>query len=237
MTGIKALLELENLRDQISGLEKQLKSIPEFKELKKLKQEIEECQAEITKLRGELAGNKNNLKNVEDSINLLKDKISRADAELYSGHSANVKELEAAQKNIAQIREKVEESEEHAIKIMEILENNEQSFRQLMAVLEQKKQEFRRLHKFYNERKLELAGSLEEAEARKKVLEAAIEPELMEKYEKARARYSDGKPVAVLHNDVCSGCHMKVSFDLRRQAKSTDQSVYCDNCGRFLVID
>lgn len=237
MTIVKALLELEILQEQISSLEKQLKSIPEFKELKRLKQEIEECQFETVQLNEELASNKSNLKSVEDSINLLKVKIGRANDELYSGNTANVKELEAAQKNIDKIKEKVEESEEHALKMMEDLEKNEKIFKELVAVLEKKKQEFRQLHKFYNDKKLELAGALKEAEANKEALSQTIDPGLMEKYRQQGGNYSDGKAIAKLNNGVCSGCHMTVSFDLRKQAKAKDLVITCDNCGRFLVVE
>lgn len=237
MTTVKALLELEILQEKISGLEKQLKSIPEFKELKRLKQEIEECQVETVQLNQELASNKSNLKFVEESINLLKEKIGRANDELYSGNTANVKELEAAQKNIDRIKEKVEESEEHALKMMEDLDNNEKIFNELVEVLEKKKKEFRQLHKFYNDKKLELASALEEAAANKEALSKTIEPGLIEKYRLQGGNYSDGKAIARLNNGVCSGCHMTVSFDLRKQAKSKDLIITCDNCGRFLVVD
>jgi hypothetical protein len=60
---------------------------------------------------------------------------------------------------------------------------------------------------------------------------------LFERYRKLSGKFQDGKPLAVLEKGVCSGCHMGVSFDLLKKAKTDSHNLRCDNCGRMLFVE
>ncbi len=237
MSNVKYLWEIQNLEEKKLIIEKQLKTIPEFKELKVLREEIENSRTETRKLKDELDQARKNLKEEEDEIALLKDKIEKANAELYSGEIINAKELEALEKNINALRQRVSQAEEKALTLMEKLETSDQKVEILSANLEKKKARFRQLNKKFNETKITLFRSLEETAVRKENLSKQIPPEVLRSYYKLCERFDDRKGVALLHKGVCSGCHMSVSFDLRKQAKDKLQVVACDNCSRLLLTE
>lgn len=236
MFDFRYLWELQSLEEQRQTAEKKLKSIPEFKELKQLKEEIEKGQEGVKTMKEEVTGTKRDLREIEDSIAVLKYKTEKADEELYSGQTTNTKELEIAQKNLQAIRQKTQEGEDRALRLMEVLEAHENRLNGLTDELEQKKKDFRLLNKFYNEKKVELAAIREDINARQELIREKIPPEVMEAYLKLCEKMPDRKGLARLEKGVCSGCHMTVSFDLLRQAKGKD-AVLCDNCGRMLLLE
>jgi predicted nucleic acid-binding Zn-ribbon protein len=157
--------------------------------------------------------------------------------ELYSGEVNNIKELEAAEKSLNAIKEKVDFYEERAIQLMEILENNDNGINRLMEELEAKKADFRRVNKYYNDRKLEMMNLLEDISRRKEILTRKIDPESMEFYLKLCRKNDNGQGMAIIQKGICSGCHMALSFDLLKKAKNDNVKIICDNCGRLLVTD
>jgi len=237
LSKLKYLWEMQNLEEKRAGLEKELKRIPEAKELKALKEEIEKSQTEIRRQRDELGRVKKGLKVEEDNIAVLKDKLGKAQEELYSGETANAKELEASEKNITVIKEKVGQAEEMALNLMEKVEASEQDVTRLIEELEKMKTHFRELNKAYSEKKEKLTKGMQKLHSRRELLGTKITPDIMASYKKLCGKFDDKKGVAMLENGICSGCHVSVSFDLRRQARTTAEDIFCDNCGRLLLLE
>ncbi len=237
MSESRFLWEIENLEEKKAIKEKQLKTIPEAKELKRLKEEIEGRQEEIRKLREELGWLVKDLKSKEDSLAVLMQKIQKAGLELYSGAINSPKELETAQKNIDIAKEKAAETEESILVLMDKIDNGEETVRRLLQQLEQAKGEFRCLKEAYDKRKSDLTVELNEITQRLEEMEKKIPPDRFKKYQELRRRYDDHRGIALLQKGICTGCHMTVSFDIIKLSKNRDQDIFCDNCGRMLLVD
>ncbi len=237
LLNVRYLWDIQNMEQRKISIEKQLKGTPELKDLKILKEEIEKGQSGIRKVKAEQSLVKKELKEKEDYLTILKDKLEKADAELYSGEVTSSKELESMQKNLAVLKGKIGHTEETALTLMEKIENNEDEIRQLTKELEKKKTEFRSLNKNYQQKKEDLARSLTEIQTQKELLMKKIAPEILQSYYKLCEKFDDKKGVALLQNGICSGCHMSVSFDLRKQAKTKLEGVTCDNCSRLLLCE
>ncbi len=64
-------------------------------------------------------------------------------------------------------------------------------------------------------------------------LAGGIDEEVIERYERLFASKGDAAVVAVEHG-VCTGCHMKVTTQTAVRAKSGNEIVSCEQCGRIL---
>ena len=60
-----------------------------------------------------------------------------------------------------------------------------------------------------------------------------VDEDVVERYERLFASKGDVAVVAVEHG-VCTGCHMKVTTATVNRAKSGNEIVSCEQCGRIL---
>jgi len=44
----------------------------------------------------------------------------------------------------------------------------------------------------------------------------------------------NGEAIAALENDICSGCHMKVTPTTSSKARAAREIVRCENCNRIV---
>lgn len=237
MSDIKHLWELQKHEGNQVLFERKTKTIPEVKDLRILKSEIEEKQQAIQIIRNQTNVMKKELRIEEQDIVALKEKRAKMSEQLYSGEVSNVKELESTEKNVGTLSEKISASEEEAIIMMEKIEKKDAELNVLVNDLDNEKNRFRELNKVYIEKKEQTTKALEKIKSQIIKLTAKIGPQSMSRFTKLREKFDDKKGVAVLENGICSGCHMSVSFELLKQSKDKARELFCDNCGRLLVIE
>jgi predicted nucleic acid-binding Zn-ribbon protein len=73
-----------------------------------------------------------------------------------------------------------------------------------------------------------------EAEQRRTVLRQKVPESLLIKFDRWLAR--GRKAVAVVHNGVCSECHIKLAIGIVGALAFGDEAKQCGNCGRFLYL-
>lgn len=235
MDDIKKLFEIQNAITEKKRLEKQMKVLPQVKELKELKTEIEQSQAEIHKLMSNIEGTKKSLSKEQLMINTLRDKTKALSDHLYSGEITNVKELESAKKNLETEQMQITNLEEKALVLMEKIDGAENKVKVMLKELEIKKTRFRDINKGYISQKDNIANSIHEIDEWLETAKKGLSQDLLEAFETLCNRFADGRGISLLKNGICSGCHMSVSFDLLKKAKNLNVKIACDNCGRWLI--
>ena len=66
-------------------------------------------------------------------------------------------------------------------------------------------------------------------------LRASIPEPILGHYDRLRAR--DKKGVAVVRNQVCSGCHMRLPIGVITVLMQDRDIQLCDSCGRYLFLE
>jgi len=66
-------------------------------------------------------------------------------------------------------------------------------------------------------------------------LRAIIPDPILGHYDRLRAR--DKKGVAVVRNQVCSGCHMRLPIGVITTLMQDRDIQLCDSCGRYLYLE
>lgn len=66
-------------------------------------------------------------------------------------------------------------------------------------------------------------------------LRAVIPEPILGHYDRLRAR--DKKGVAVVRNQVCSGCHMRLPIGVITTLMQDKDIQLCDSCGRYLYLE
>jgi len=74
----------------------------------------------------------------------------------------------------------------------------------------------------------------QDSDARKAELRALIPPQIMGHYDRLVARGKKG--VAVVRNQVCTGCHMRLPIGTINTLMQGQDIQLCDTCGRYLYL-
>jgi len=88
----------------------------------------------------------------------------------------------------------------------------------------------------------EIEAGLEAAKAERAAAAAALNPDLLEKYENIRSN-KNGLAVAVVHEDPetgklsCGGCHMSLTPQKTLDVKKNDAFAVCQDCRRLMYME
>jgi len=65
-------------------------------------------------------------------------------------------------------------------------------------------------------------------------LRGKIPPQILAHYDRLRVRGKKG--LAAVRNQVCTGCHMRLTLGVIMTLKHGEDIQLCDNCGRYLYL-
>lgn len=152
---------------------------------------------------------------------------------LYSGTVQNSKELEQMTRKCESIRGELNLWEQDVMESMEFCEKLEQQIAREEHELEAK----RRQHAVVQQETKARMGVIEEELSHVKEqcrqLHARLTPELWQTYQDLSRRLL--LPVAKVENGTCNGCHR--SLPICQQGSGGNELIFCDNCGRLLLVE
>jgi len=85
------------------------------------------------------------------------------------------------------------------------------------------------------ERKKHFSQKIDDLSIDREKISSSVEPDLLDRYNRIfKSKKSDA--VSELINDICSGCHMKVTPSTALSVRAEKVVTTCDQCGRILYI-
>lgn len=233
MKSIQMLWELQNLLKEEDKLLKELKNLSQVTRLKSLKEEIEKSQKALQQQKEIYQKKTRPIKHLEDEIEAIKVKQKEISSLLYSGEITNVKELESTNSKLDTLNQEISQLENQLIELMEEKENLYNGLQEENSANNVKKDEYRNLRGQYQQAKEALQQQMDNFPAKKDDLLAQIDSLYLDIYNDLRKRFNFSA-VAKVDNNICSGCHMRISFDLQKKLRNADEVLYCDICGRMI---
>jgi predicted nucleic acid-binding Zn-ribbon protein len=235
-------LEVSKLREQLEILaslqevdreirDKNLTKDTLLAELKKDEGELHAHQAEVATLKAEWT-EKDKLR--EEKERILQEEGRKAmEKRMRLNRIKNIKELQALQREIDQIKESNAQLEEELMKILEELEASG-------AQLKAKGEEVKELEGACGEKRAqveaELAGieqAMAEASKSRQVIAARLNGDLIERYELIFSRRG-GVAVVGVSEGICQGCHMNIPPQLWNEIIRSERLIFCPSCHRIL---
>ncbi|MBI4529029.1 MAG: hypothetical protein HY695_34970 [Deltaproteobacteria bacterium] len=202
-------------------------------EIQKTEGEIQTKRAEIELFRGNWA-EKDRLRQGKEKL-LQEEGRKTTDKRMRMTRIKNIKELQALQREIDQMKQSNSQLEEELIKLME---ETEMSF----ASLQEKEQELARLEQEWTEKRAEIhsqltgiEGELAEAAATRRQVAAKLDENLIERYELIFSRRG-GTAVVEVSEGICQGCHMNIPYQLLNEILKSDKLIFCPSCHRILYL-
>jgi predicted nucleic acid-binding Zn-ribbon protein len=152
---------------------------------------------------------------------------------LYGGEITNLKELDQVKTKCETVRKDIAKREEEVFANMEHCEQ----LKGRIGLAESQLAEKKRQHAEKQHKLAHVLGDFDNqiaaVETQYISLASRVEAAIMHKFRDLARRMP--MPVAKLEHGICGGCRMNVPT--RQEALGKLALVYCDNCGRILLVD
>jgi predicted nucleic acid-binding Zn-ribbon protein len=168
----------------------------------------------------------------EKEIDELTTKLKALERRLYGGELCHAKEIEQIKDKYEAVKREIGSKETCLLESMEQCEGISAVIRKAEQAILVKKREHQAKQQEVTAKSQEIDAELQKLESLHSELYTRIDHELMPIYQKLQRKLPT--PVAKLEHGICGGCRMNLPTN--QQSLSNMSLVYCDNCGRILMI-
>lgn len=234
MSELRQLYEVQLLEAKLDSLGLALKELPVLAEYRTLQAEALEMKNSFGLLESKLNEQRKRLKRLELDLQKVEEENKTTQTLLYSGKVSNPKELAQLVDKAGLLQRERSKAEDSVLQAMEVAEETEKS---LSAFREKLQSLAGRLHSLKTKGTLELSGLkgqiMAHQQEREKLL-AGISDKLLSHYRELKPRFRDTALVLV-DGEVCGGCRVALSTNLKNRLCNPAMLLFCENCGRLLV--
>lgn len=222
-------------------LQLKLSAIDRIKTLRgELPLEVQDLEDEIAGLTTRMDKIKSDIASLKEGINAQKGKIADANAQIakYQEQQNNVKnsrEYDFLSKEIEYQTLEVELCEK---KIKEYTADEKSRFEEMQASKAAVEERTKDLEIKKNELDEIVAETRQEEERLRdevKVLEAKIEPRLLQAFKKIRKNSRNGLGIVDVQRDACGGCFNKIPPQRQLDIRMRKKIIVCEYCGRIMI--
>ncbi|MFP3465649.1 zinc ribbon domain-containing protein [Leifsonia sp. SIMBA_070] len=227
------LLRLQAADTRLAQLAHATKNLPQNAELAKLQPEVEALRARWIAATGELEDARAELKRVESDVEIVEARVKRDSDRVQQ--SASMKDVQALEAELASLAKRKDDLEEIELTVMERVEGLEEALGRVESERAELGERVKALEAQRDEEGGKLDAQRKAAAADRATIAEALPADLIELYERQRARYGIG--AAALIRGVSMGSNVKLTgsdlSEIRRAA--ADDVVLCPDSGAILV--
>lgn len=232
LPALEKLLVLQHCDQQIRDVKIALEALPREKEgcdrdaakaaqrLEKAQEQRRELEKELKRLDGEILAKKEQI---------ARYKTQQLETRKNEAYAALLHEIEAATKVIVEI-------EERQLGLMESMEALTEDLETAQAAHDVEMKRIGKILSTIDGRRENLSQRREELLQQRPGLIKGIEEDFLERYDRL-FKSKDGKAIVPIENNVCTGCHMKVTTQTVLAARAEKEIISCSQCGRILYND
>jgi len=230
------------LRSQIEILASLQTVDREIKEQKEIKQELlgdlQSKENEIDSKKREIGlltaahSEKEKLRQEKDRV-LQNEGKKAMDKRMRMNRIKNIKELQALQREIDQIKQSNGELEDELIKIMEELDGIKSAIKSKEEELVKIQDEWRHKQEQMRSQISGIDQAVSEASTRRQSIASQVTGDLISRYELLFARRG-GTAVVEVAGGICQGCYMNIPPQLWNEIIKSDKVNLCPSCQRIL---
>ena len=228
---LKALVKLAAIDDSASGIDKELKELPE---------NLAETRADVDRLASLLATEQQGLAEAEELASAFEQQISQSNEQLAKAKAKgakarNAREVEAAEREMDIVRRGIKEREEEQLRLVAAIEQKRKS-------LDDRQKKLAELEQLYKDDEVQARGRIEELLAeRARVttgrdqLAAAVGGALVKRYD--RIREKRGSALAKVIDQTCKGCRVQLPPQVVADMHRAEEIFQCPQCNRLLYVE
>ena len=225
---IEQLLVLQDRDRKLRTLRQELKNAPV--ERKQLEERLATAKknAEATKHQGKEIEVER--KGLEVEAQAKRDQIAKYNVQKFQ--TRKNEEYRALTNEIERFEAEIRSIEDKELDLMERTEQLKPQIAEAEKAAQAATESVERLLKDLEAKVKTLEEQIATVEAERATLAGEVEEDLLDTYQRLFA--TKGDAVVGMENEVCTGCHMKITASTKARAKAERELVNCEQCGRIL---
>lgn len=225
---MKNILKYQELDNEISRLENDLKQNAERKNIVKMQQLLKDCQTKLLELNEKSKKLFQEFENYTSVFNQMAENLEVVGKNLDKKDEKKVDGLieanDAITNNLMRLEKKISDIIAECDNVQNEYNNIMKNARQAKAIGQKSKENFANI-------KAETDARIAEIQKEMEKLEKVVDKQLLAKYKHKRAeRVNVFVPDL---NGTCGGCRMEISASKKSKLKA-DGMIECENCGRII---
>lgn len=232
---LEALLRLQGTDTSIRRLEHRLEGLPEQAQLDEATEAVAAVRAQRDARRVDLDLVEAEVRKLEGELDLLQQRRVDEQQKMYAGEIGNPRELQALRAEIENLAERIARREDELLEVMERREELADEVGRLTAEGDRLSEKQDELTVVRDDAAKGVLAELAELKVAREDERERISPDLVDRYESAKARHS-GVAVGAMERGICTACRMELTplevSDLRDDAPLSN----CPQCQRLLVV-
>ena len=226
---LSKLIDVQELDKVIQEVARELQRLPD--ELKAAEAALEDLQAQQAAAFQELENLQKKRRDTEADIAEMEASIKKSRGRLMEIKS-NL-EYKAMLKEIAFKEDQRDQRETRLLELLEQIEAKGRALAEIEAQVKERQAVLAREAAAVAAELEKLAARRADLEEQRKKLRKGLPPQLLKRYEFIRQR-RNGTAIALVHEGVCSGCHMNILPQQFIDLQKGEEILQCPHCQRIL---
>ena len=226
---IEQLLIIQDRDQKITKLNSDIERLP--LEEQQAKQRLKSVIESVNSAESEIKGNEVEISKIELDIDTRKDSITKLKNQQLE--TKKNEEFAAMEHSITNYQDEISKLEDSQLELMEKGEELNDSLEEANDIHAKEQKVVDAELAIIKERKIQFSKKIEELKSDREKIASSIDNDLLDQYNRI-FKSKKGVAVSELVNDICSGCHMKVTPTTAGMVRAEKVVSTCDQCGRIL---
>ena len=226
---IEQLLIIQDRDQKITKLNSDIERLP--LEEQQAKQRLKSVIESVNSAESEIKGNEVEISKIELDIDTRKDSITKLKNQQLE--TKKNEEFAAMEHSITNYQDEISKLEDSQLELMEKGEELNNSLEEANDIHAKEQKVVDAELAIIKERKIQFSKKIEELKLDREKIASSIDNDLLDQYNRI-FKSKKGVAVSELVNDICSGCHMKVTPTTAGMVRAEKVVSTCDQCGRIL---
>lgn len=226
---IEQLLIIQDRDQKTTKLNSDIERLP--LEEQQAKQRLKSVIESVNSAESEIKGNEVEISKIELDIDTRKDSITKLKNQQLE--TKKNEEFAAMEHSITNYQDEISKLEDSQLELMEKGEELNTSLEEANDIHEKEQKVVDAELAIIKERKIQFSKKIEELKSDREKIASNIDNDLLDQYNRI-FKSKKGVAVSELVNDICSGCHMKVTPTTAGMVRAEKVVSTCDQCGRIL---
>ena len=226
---IEQLLIIQDRDQKITKLNSDIERLP--LEEQQAKQRLKSVIESVNSAESEIKGNEVEISKIELDIDTRKDSITKLKNQQLE--TKKNEEFAAMEHSITNYQDEISKLEDSQLELMEKGEELNNSLEEANDIHAKEQKVVDAELAIIKERKIQFSKKIEELKSDREKIASNVDNDLLDQYNRI-FKSKKGVAVSELVNDICSGCHMKVTPTTAGMVRAEKVVSTCDQCGRIL---
>lgn len=228
---IERLLILQDRDKKARALRNELKTIPTDR--LSLEHKLQSLQVQANEARQKQRAAEVEQARLDTEIRSRREQIVKYETQKLQ--TRKNEEYQALSNSVDHVKKEIAGIEDRQIELMETLEALKPQVAAADQAAAQAATQVKGQLQDLETKKANLEKQLSELEATRPQFTSGLDEDLLDIYQRLFQKKEEA--VVGLRNDVCSGCHMKVTVSTSSQVRAGKSIVHCEQCNRILFYD